>query len=311
MKIVIYGTGGVGGYFGAKLALAGEDVVFIARGNHLQAIQQKGLHIEAEQGEIVLSKAQATDDPKKITKADLVIVAVKAWQVTEVAHSIKSMIGSNTLVLPLQNGVEAVKELSYVLGENHILGGLCKSLSWVVKPGYIRSIGQINSISFGELDNSFSKRTEQLKEVFQRAKITAIIPPDINVALWEKFLFVVSFGGVGAVTRSPIGVIRKLDGTRFMLEQSMREVLAIAQHHRVALSDGIIEKSLAFIDSLAFDATTSLHRDITDGKPSELESWNGAVVRLGQQSSIATPLNTFIYNALLPLELKAREKLTT
>jgi 2-dehydropantoate 2-reductase len=221
------------------------------------------------------------------------------------------MVGSNTLVLPLQNGVEAAKELSSVLGEKHVLGGLCKSLSWVVKPGYIRSIGQIHSIVFGELDNSSSKRTEQLKEVFERAKIKAIIPPDINVALWEKFLFVVSFGGVGAITRSTVGVIRKLAGTRLMLEQSMKEILAIAQNRGIALSDGIVEKSLAFIDSLDPDATTSLQRDITNGKPSELESWNGAVVRLGQQSSVATPLNTFIYNALLPLELQAREKLSS
>lgn len=311
MKIVIYGTGGVGGYFGAQLALAGEDVVFIARGDHLQAIQQNGLHLETDQGQTLLPTVQATDDPKKVAIADLIIVGVKAWQVTDVAHSIKNMVGSNTLVLPLQNGVEAAKELSFVLGERHVLGGLCKSLSWVVKPGYIRSIGQIHSILFGELDNSSSKRTEQLKEVFERAKIKAIIPPDINVALWEKLLFVVSFGGVGAVTRSPIGIIRKLSGTRLMLEQSMKEVLAVAQNRGIALSDGIVEKSLAFIDSLAPDATTSLQRDITNGKPSELEFWNGAVVRLGQQSSVVTPLNTFIYNALLPLELQAREKLNT
>jgi 2-dehydropantoate 2-reductase len=311
MKIVIYGTGGVGGYFGAKLALAGEDVVFIARGEHLQTIQQNGLHLETDQGEILLSKVQATDDPKKVEVADLIIIGVKAWQVTDVAHNIKNMVGSNTLVLPLQNGVEAAKELSSVLGEKHVLGGLCKSLSWVVKPGYIRSIGQIHSVVFGELGNSSSKRTEQLKEVFERAKIKAIIPPDINVALWEKFLFVVSFGGVGAITRSTVGVIRKLAGTRLMLEQSMKEILAVAQNRGIALSDGIVEKSLAFIDSLEPDATTSLQRDIINGKPSELESWNGAVVRLGQQSSVATPLNTFIYNALLPLELQAREKLSS
>ncbi len=308
MKIAVYGTGGVGGYFGAQLALSGQEVTFIARGEHLQAIRENGLHLQTDQDTVVVN-AKATDDPKEINTVDLVIVGVKTWQVKEAAQSIKNMIGSNTLVLPLQNGVEAAIELSKVLGEKHVLKGLCKSLSWIIKPGWIRSMGQIHSISFAEFDGSAGKNVQELKEVFEKANIKVMIPENINIALWEKFLFVVPFGGVGAVTRVPVGIIRKLEGTRLMLKQSMKEILAIGQSRGIALSDDIVDKTLTFIDSLAPNAMTSLQRDIVEGKASELEAWNGAVVRLGQESSVATPVNTFIYNSLLPQELQAREKL--
>jgi 2-dehydropantoate 2-reductase len=308
MRIAIFGTGGAGGYFGAQLARAGEDVIFIARGEHLQAIRTEGLRVETSKGEIVIQPAQAEDDAANVGVVDAVIVGVKAWQVTEAARAMRPMIGPGTFVVPLQNGVEAPSQLATVLGADHVLGGLCGTMSWIVGPGHIRSIGEMHFIKFGELDKRPSRRSEQLRQAFERAGVKVEVPSDIPVALWEKLLFVVSFGGVGAVTRAPIGVLRTLPETRRLLEQGMREIFAVARARQIVLSEGIVDKTMTVLDSLAPSGTTSLQRDIAEGKPSELEAWNGAVVRLGREVGVATPLHEMIYHSLLPLELRARGK---
>ena len=308
MRIAIFGAGGVGGYFGAQLSRGGEEVIFIARKEHLQAIRAHGLRVETSKGEIVIQPAQASDDPVQVGVVDAVILGVKAWQVTEAARVMKPMIGPETFVVPLQNGVEAPSQLAVMLGAKNVLGGLCGTMSWIVGPGHIRSIGEMHFIKFGELDKRPSERAEQLRQAFERAGVKVEVPSDIHVSLWEKFLFVVSFGGVGAVTRAPIGVIRTLPETRRLLEECLREIFAVARARQVALSDGSVEKSMAFLDSLAPGGTTSLQRDIADGKPSELEAWNGAAVRLGREVGVATPVHEFIYHSLLPLELRARGK---
>jgi 2-dehydropantoate 2-reductase len=309
MRIAIFGAGGVGGYFGAQLAGVGEEVIFIARREHLQAIRAHGLRVETSKGEIVIQPTQASDDPVQVGVVDAVILGVKAWQVTEAARAMKPMIGPETFVLPLQNGVEAPSQLAVMLGAKNVLGGLCGTMSWIVGPGHIRSIGEVHFIKFGELDKQPSERTEQLRQAFERAGVKVEVPSDIHVALWEKFLFVVSFGGVGAVTRAPIGVIRTLPETHRLLEQCMREIFEVARARQIGLSDGIVEKTMMFLDSLAPSGTTSLQRDIADGKPSELDAWNGAVVRLGREFGVSTPLHEFIYHSLLPLELRARGQL--
>ncbi|HMF58048.1 MAG TPA: 2-dehydropantoate 2-reductase [Pyrinomonadaceae bacterium] len=306
MRIAIYGTGGVGGYFGAHLARAGEDVTFIARGEHLQAILRQGLRIETDKGEILVHPAQATDDPAQVGAVDIVIVGVKTWQLTDSAHAMHKMIAPETFVVPLQNGVEAASQLASVLGAEHVLGGLCGTFSWLVSPGHIRSIGETHFIKFAELDNRPSERTERLRQAFERAGVKAEIPPDIQVSLWEKLLLVAGYGGVGAVTRAPIGITRALPETRRMIERCMQEILAVARAREVALTNGSIEKTMVLLDSLIPSGTTSLQRDIKAGKPSELDAWNGAVVRLGQEAGVPTPTNEFIYHSLLPLELQAR-----
>ncbi|MBD0370009.1 MAG: 2-dehydropantoate 2-reductase [Pyrinomonadaceae bacterium] len=306
MRIAIFGTGGAGGYFGAQLARAGEDVTFIARGEHLQAIRAQGLRLETPQGEIVIQPAQATDDPAQAGAVDVVLVGVKTWQLKDAARAMRSLMTPETFVVPLQNGVEASKHLSEVLGESHVLGGLCGTISRVVGPGRILSLGETNFIKFAELDNRPSERTRRLLEAFQRAGVRAEVPADIQVAMWEKFIFVAPYGGVGAVTRSPAGVIRTLPETRRMIEKAMREILSVARARHIALADGIVLKTMALLDALDPDSTTSLQRDITAGRPSELEAWSGAVVRLGLEASVETPLNEFIYHSLLPQELRAR-----
>jgi 2-dehydropantoate 2-reductase len=306
MRIAVFGTGSVGGYFGAHLARAGEDVTFIARGTHMHAIRTSGLHVETPHGEIVVQPAQADDNPARVGNVDVVLVGVKAWQVIEAAQAMQPLIGPDTIVVPLQNGVEAPAQLAALVGAQHVLGGLCLTFSRMVGPGRIHSTGDTHILKFAELDKRPSARVERLRHTCARAGITVEVPTDIEVSLWEKFLFVVSMGGVGAVTHAPIGVTRTVPETRRMLEQCMQEIYTVACARGVALPEKIIGQTLAFVDSLPSSATTSLQRDIEEGKPSELEAWNGAVVRLGRDINIETPLHSFIYHSLLPRELRAR-----
>ena len=307
MRVAVFGTGGAGGYFGARLARAGEDVVFIARGEHLKAISERGLRIESVDGDFAVHPAQVTDDPAEAGPADVVIVGVKAWQVSEAAKKMGSLIGPETIVVPLQNGVEAADRLAAVLGPVHVLGGLARVFCFIVGPGCLRHLGGPASITFGELDHSMSGRVDRLRGILSRAGLAAEVPPDIHVALWEKFLFIVPFGGIGSVTRASIGTLRMLSGTREMLAQGMREILCVARGRGIRLDDDIVGRTMAFVDTLPPDGTTSMQRDIIAGRPSELEAWNGAVVRLGKEVGVDAPLHDFLYRSLLPQELKARE----
>ena len=310
MRIAIFGTGGVGGYFGGRLAQTGADVVFIARGEHLAAMRQHGLIIDSIKGDFVVHPIQATDDPEEIGSVDVVLVGVKSWQVMEAAQAMRPLVGSETYVVPLLNGVEAPAQLAEVLGTEHVLGGLCGCISFIAGPGHIRHAGADPFIQFGELDNRQSKRVENLREVFAQATgVTVEIPPDIQVAMWRKFLLVASWSGIGSITRAPLGTFLSLPGTRKMLQEVMQEIFSIAHARGIDLPKDVIEKTLAFLDSLPSSGTASMQRDIIEGRPSELEAQTGAIVKLGQEAGVATPLNSFIFNSLLPLELKARGQL--
>lgn len=309
MRVVIFGTGGVGGYFGARLASVGEDVVFIARGEHLTAIRTRGLRVDSVMGDILIQPAEATDDPLEVGTVDAVLLGVKTWQVPDTGEAIRPLIGPGTFVVPLQNGVEAPFELQAKLGADYVVGGLCGAFSFIEGPGHIRHIGGATFIKFGELDNSISERVKRLRQAFIRADVSVEIPEDIHVALWQKFLFVVPFGGIGAVTRAPIGVLMNVPETRKLMEQGMREIYEVARVRNIDLPDGIVDKSMAFLDTVTDSGTSSLQRDIIAGKPSELDAWTGAVVRLGKEAGVDTPLHAFLYHSLLPMELRARGKL--
>ncbi len=306
MRVAIFGTGGAGGYFGARLAHAGEDVTFIARGEHLRAIREHGLRVETPGGDVLIHPARATDDPAEVGAVDVVLVGTKTWQLEEATRAMRPMIGPETFVVPLQNGVEAAAQLAQALGSERVLEGLCGTVSRVVAPGHILSLGQTNFVKFGEQDNQLSQRAERLRSAFERAGVRAEIPPDIRVALWEKFIFVTPYGGVGALSRAPVGIIRSLPETRRLLERGMLEILAVARARRIALADDAVEKTMALVDGLDAGSTTSLQRDVIAGKRSELDAWSGAVVRLGQSVNVETPLHEFIYHSLLPSELRAR-----
>ena len=309
MRIAIFGTGGVGGYFGGRLAQAGEDVTFIARGEHLRAIQTKGLTVDSLNGDFVIDPAKATEDVDEVGAVDLVIVGVKAWQVPEAARAMKRMVGSKTTVLPLQNGVDAVGQLTAALGTDHVIGGLCKIVSFVVGPGHIRHAGFAPSVVIGELDNQRTDRIVEIEGVFNDAGIKTEIAADIHVALWMKFLFISSFSGVGAIANAPAGILRTNPELRAQMLQAMEEIYALAHARNIQLPWNSIETVMAGVNALPEDATSSMQRDIAAGKPSELESQNGAVVRMARESLVEVPTHEFIYELLKPLEMKARGKL--
>lgn len=309
MKVAVYGVGGVGGYFGAQLARAGVEVRMIARGNHLRAIRDKGLCVTSPNGEMLVQPAMATDDPAEVGIVDVIILGVKAGQVRGVAESLAPMIGTDTFILPLQNGVEAASELVDVLGARHVIGGLCGIMSWVSGPGHIRTLGDVNFIRLGELDNVPSERVESLRSLLESAGIKAEIPEDVHEALWEKFLFVASIGGVGAVNRATFGVIRRDPECRRMLELAMREIFDLAISAGVSLDGSVVDRTMAFVDKLPADGTTSLQRDIVAGRPSELDAWSGAVVRMAARTGVNVPVHAYIHDTLLPFELESRRQL--
>jgi 2-dehydropantoate 2-reductase len=298
MRIAIFGAGGVGGYFGGRLALAGKDVTFIARGEHLRAMKESGLRVDSIDGNFLIQPAKATADPSQAGPMDLIVVAVKAWQVPEAAKAMKSMVGDGTTILPFENGVDAVAQLAAELDRDAVIGGLCKIVSFVVGPGHIRHAGFAPSIMFGELDNRRSERIEKILQTFTSAGLNASIPDDINVALWQKFLFIAAYSGVGALHRVPVGVVRTNPEARNQIVQAMEEIQTLAQARGINLPSDTIEKSLAGIDGLPENATSSMQRDIMEGKPSELESQTGAVVRMAKESKVEVPVNEFLYETL-------------
>jgi 2-dehydropantoate 2-reductase len=306
MRIAVMGVGGVGGYFGGRLALAGEQVALIARGDHLRAIQQHGLRVESVAGDFTAHPALATDDPTTVGPVDIVLVAVKTWQVDAAAALIGPLLGPGTGVVPLLNGVEAPAQLAAALGPAHVLGGLCRISAQIAGPGLIRHTAIVPSVVFGELDDRPSQRAEALRAAFTRAGVDVTIADDVRRALWEKFLLITTWG-IGAVTRSPVGVWRSLPETRAMAEAAMHEVVAVAQAHGVALTEEVVGQMLGFFDKLPAQGASSMQRDIMEGRPSELEAQNGAVVRLGRAAGVPVPTHTLIYASLLPQEQQARQ----
>lgn len=306
MRIAVVGAGGVGGYFGGKLAQGGIDTTFIARGATLQALKTHGLRVESIKGDFTLPRVNATDNAASIGPVDAVLLTVKAWQIPEAAASIKPLLEAQTAVIPLENGMEAPSQIATALGREHALGGLCGIVSFVVAPGHIRHIGAEPFVMFGELDNRRSERVERLREAFERAGVRAEVPLDIHRSMWSKFLFIAPMSGVGAVTRLPIGAWRSTPETRELVTRAIREVLAVAAARGVALDDDAVQRTLDRYDGLTPESTSSLQRDVMEGKPSELDAQLGAVVRMGHESGVDTPVCEMLYHLLLPQERQAR-----
>lgn len=306
MRIAVFGAGAVGCYFGGRLAHAGEDVVFIARGKQLRALREEGLAVESFKGDFTVSPVQATDDPAHPGQVDAVLLAVKAWQVPEAARAMRPLVGSDTAVVPFENGVEAPLQLAVALGPEHALGGMCRIFAVVDAPGHVRHFGSEPLAVFGELDNRRTERVETLRDAFTRAGVAAEVPPNIHVAMWEKLLYVGPLGGLGATTRAPVGVLRGVPEVRAMLETAMREIVAVARGRGIPVPDDSVVRAMAYVDTMPPGATTSMQRDINDGKASELSAQIGAVVRLGETAGVPTPLHSFLYHSLLPLERRAR-----
>jgi 2-dehydropantoate 2-reductase len=307
MKIAVIGAGGVGGYFGGRLAHAGIDTTFIARGATLDALRTRGLRVDSINGDFTVAHPHVTDDPGTVGEVDAVLLAVKAWQIPEAAESAKPMLGANTIVVPLENGIDAPEVLASILGPEHVAGGLCAIVSLIVAPGHIRHAAFDPVIMFGELDNRRTERTERLQQAFAKANVTAEIPQDIHRSMWTKFLFIATMSGIGALTRVPIGVWRAVPEIRAIVTDSLREVVVLANARGIDLGPDAVEKTWQRYDALAPASTSSLQRDVMGGKPSELDAQLGAIVRLAKDAGVPVPVTALVYHALLPQERLARE----
>lgn len=310
MKIAIIGSGGVGGYFGAMLARAGFDVTFLARGRHLEAMHSKGLTVKSVLGDFHLDKVNATDRIEKIGPADLIILGVKAWQIKEVRDEVKLLVHENTTILPLQNGVLAVDELTETINRKNIVGGLCRIISKIEEPGVIKHFGITPTIVFGELDNTISDRVREIKLTFDKAGIKSQISNDIKADLWKKFISI-CVSGLLAVTNTNYGELLALDETREMMIELLNEIFNLSRKMDINIEDDFVSKTVSFIETYPPDSTSSLTRDVWEGKPSEIEYQNGTVVKFAIENKMEVPVNKFVYYCILPMEKKARNKTLT
>jgi len=308
MNIVVFGAGGVGGYFGGKLSKAGFDITFVARNKTLEAIKTYGLKIKSINGDF-MTHPKVTDNLQDITNADLIILAVKSWQIDEIAKLLKSVIKEDAMVLPLQNGADNADRLREILNPKNVLAGLCKIVSKIEAPGVINHFAFEPEIVFGEYDNQKTERVKAIKTVFDKAGFMNTLSDDIHLDIWKKFLFIATYSGIGALTRVEIGELRKEEHIKSMLYQTAHEIVSIANAKGIGLKNSDIDLVLKVIDNLDPKTTASMQRDVMEGRPSELENFNGYIVRTGKQLHISTPINTFTYYCLLPQEKKARKLL--
>lgn len=306
MNIVIYGTGGVGGYFGARLAQGGNNVTFIARGKQLEAIQKKGLQLKSIKGDYLVKPVNSTSNISTVKDIDLILVSVKTWQLAEVAELIKPVLNVKTIVISLLNGCENHDVLCSVIDKKHVLGGLCKVVSFVEDFGVINHVAYEPTIVFGELNNAKTERVLQLEKLFKDADISAKLALDIQKEIWTKYLYITTVSALGALTRATHGEMLKSPYIKKMMLDTAKEIFSVAKVKGINLPNNIIEKQFKIIESLPFETTASLQRDIMQGKPSELEAQNGTIVRLGKELGVSTPINELIYYTLLPQENRAR-----
>jgi 2-dehydropantoate 2-reductase len=304
MRIGIVGAGGVGGLIAGLLARAGHDVVVVARGEAREAIAARGLRVDSPLG--AFSARVEIASAAEPAALEAVLIAVKAWQVPEVAPTLGSMLAHGAFVVPLENGVEAPDQCADVLGPDRVLGGICHVLSWVAAPGAVKHVGAAPRVTIGAWRSPVGGRADAMGRALEGAGIQFRIAADFPAALWEKFLFIASFGGVGAIARTGAGPLRTIPETRRLLVGAFEEVRAVAAAKGISLRPNAVAKALALVDSLPEGAIASLQRDVVAARPSELEALCGAVVRSGAELGVAVPIHAMIYAALLPQEQAAR-----
>lgn len=298
MKILVLGTGGVGGYFGGHLAARGADVTFVARGQHLGALKRDGLRVESGVGQLHLQPVQATDNPGDAGVVDVVMIAVKLWDTESAARAALPAVGPQTAVVSFQNGVDAVDVLTRTFGAERVMGGVAHIAAVIESPGVIRHNGTLARLTFGELDGSRSARAERLLAACQGAAFDAVLSEHVQRDIWEKFVFIVGLSGLTALTRLPIGPIREDPLTRELFAEVMREAAAVGRAKAVDLGADAIERQLAFADKLPPGMIASMLGDLHRGNRLELPWLTGAVVRLGDALGVPVPANRFVYAAL-------------
>jgi 2-dehydropantoate 2-reductase len=299
MRIVVMGSGGTGGYFGAKLARVGEDVTFVARGAHLAALRADGMRIKsAVEGEWAV-RAPAVERLDGLPPADLVLFCVKSFDTEEAAALIRPVVGPATGVLSIQNGVDNEEKLARVLGAGHVLGGAVRVFATIEAPGVIRHVFG-GHLAFGEMDGRETARAQALLAACQKASIPVELVGDVTRTLWDKYVFLTTHAGMTALTRCPAGVLRAIPEVREVYRRIATEIIAVGRAAGVKLDDAMLEQGFKFLDTVAPDAFSSLHHDLLHGKRLELEALHGHVVRLAERHRVPAPTVFAMYAALLP-----------
>ncbi len=299
MRIAVMGSGAVGGYFGARLARGGADVHFVARGAHCAAMRERGLAVEGGPQAIHLPKVNVTDDPKKIGPVDVVLFCVKLWDTENAARALRPIMQSHTGVISLQNGVQKDDMLRPILGKEAIMGGVAYVGTHIARPGVIAQTGSLQRLVMGEYDGRRSERLERLFEACQRGGIDAEISDDIRRSIWEKYVSLVAMSGATTSMRHTIGPIRSHPLTREFLIDLAREVVAVGRAHGVNLPADYAEQRIPFFDGWPPDMTTSMHHDLQNGRPLEVQWLAGGVVDLGNKIGVPTPMNRAVRDILI------------
>jgi 2-dehydropantoate 2-reductase len=300
MRIAVMGTGGTGGYFGGLLARAGEEVTFIARGDHLEEIRKNGLAIKSVLAGDFSIPANATDNTQDIGPVDFVLFCVKAYDNATAADQIRPLIEPETVVLSVQNGIDNEQQIGEVIGPEHIVGCVSYVSSIIDSPGVVSQTGGPGKIVLGEMQGGKSARTETIQSTLQNSGIAAELHPDIQVALWQKFLAICGVNGITALTRLPMGEILACEETRNLMRGTMEEVEAVARANGAALPGDCVDQSMDLFSSLEPSIRGSMYYDLAAGRRLELDVLNGTLVRLGGERGIPTPINFAIYAALKP-----------
>jgi 2-dehydropantoate 2-reductase len=301
VKVGVLGAGGVGGYFGGRLARSGTEVHFLARGAHLQALREKGLRVRSTLGDFGLSVA-ATDDPAEIGPCDYVLFCVKAYDTEAAAARLGALIGESTAVVSLQNGIDNEEKVAAAIGWEHVMGGAAFIFSTIAEPGVIDHTGGPARIVFGEMDGHRERtaRAERLLELFVKAGVDADVSIDIRSVLWNKFAFICAQAGMTASVRLPIAEIREVPESWVMFRRIVEEVAAVAMAEGVIIGPEAIDRHLGFARQLEASSTSSLHYDLTHGRRMELEALHGTVVKLASERGISVPMSEAVYAILRP-----------
>ncbi len=304
MKIAIMGSGGVGGYFGGMLARAGEDVTFIARGEHLQAIKSKGLRIFSDLSGEFNAGIQATNDPNKLGPVDLVLYTVKMFHNDDAIPFIAPLVRDNTVVLTVQNGVDNGERLAKVYGEDHVMVGMVGVQARIREPGVVEQLGQFGMAVFGEIQGGITDKGQRLYGVFKNGGWNVEISDNAMGAVWQKYLFLTGAAGVNAITQIPYSDMRSIPETRELIYQSCSEILAVGRAKGAPVEDSMLDWAMTALDNFPADGMASLAKDFRDGHRVELEGIIGTVVRMGKEVGVPTPVNSTIYAVLKPAAMK-------
>lgn len=301
MKIAMLGSGGVGGYYGARLAQAGHEVTFVARGRHAAAMRERGLRIRSEAGDALIEHPRVVEDAAHAGAQELVVVAVKLWDSEAAAQAAKQMVGAQTIAVSLQNGVDNDDLLAAAVGRDHVVGGVTHIGATIAEPGVIAHTGKLARVTIGELEpgQARSARIDRVAEAFRSARVELVVSDDIRRATWEKFVFLTAISGLTALTRKPIGEVRGNPATRAMLAEAFEEAARVARAEGAEIAADFAQKQLAAADGFPPAMLSSMAQDLLRGNRLELEWLSGAVVRRAQKHGLDVPAHRHIYAGLV------------